>query len=97
MQKLNSAVLAVLVMMFAVPSVANASSWICEHDKLVREINVEREAGASAPCSVVYDKTSEGAGSSVLWTAKTDGAYCDAKADGLAEKLQGFGWSCSAF
>ncbi|MDJ0779458.1 MAG: hypothetical protein QNJ85_16445 [Gammaproteobacteria bacterium] len=64
---------------------------------MVREISVERESGDPAPCSVVYNKDSEGQGSTVLWTARTDGAYCEQKADGLAAKLEGYGWSCSAF
>lgn len=97
MQKLNSAVIAVFMMLLGAPGIASAGSWICEHGNLVREINVERETGNPVPCSVVYNKASEGEGSSTLWTASADGSYCDAKADGLAEKLQGFGWSCSAF
>ena len=96
MQKLNSAVIAVFMMLLVAPGIASAGSWICEHGNLVREINVEREATSPAPCSVVYNKDSEGQGSSVLWTATHDGAYCDAKADGLADKLQGFGWTCTA-
>lgn len=97
MQILKSAVLIVIAMLVAAPAVVNAESWICEYDTLVREITVASETGASAPCEVVYNKASEGLGSEVLWTATTDGAYCDEKADGLAEKLQGFGWSCTAF
>jgi hypothetical protein len=44
---------------------------------------------------VVYNKDTENLGSTVLWTAQTDGAYCDVKANGLAEKLIGWGWSCT--
>ena len=96
MQKINTAVFTVVVMLLGVPSVTTASSWICEHDNLIREINVQRETAGAAPCSVVYDKDSEGQGTSVLWTATSDGTYCDTKADGLAEKLQGYGWTCTA-
>ena len=97
MQKLNSAVFTVIVMLLAVPNAANAGSWICEHNNLIREVTVERETSDPAPCSVVYNKDSEGLGSKVVWTAATDGAYCEAKADGLAEKLKGFGWACETF
>ena len=86
-------VLATLVL----PTAATAESWICEHGNLVREIKVERATEAAVPCSVVYDKTSEGQSPDVLWTANADGAYCDAKADSLADKLNGYGWSCTAF
>ena len=97
MHKINSAIISVIFLLLAAPGIASAGSWICEHDNKIREINVERETGSQAPCSVVYDKDSEGQGSAVLWSAVYDGSYCDAKADGLAEKLQGFGWSCSSF
>ena len=97
MHKLNSVVLTVIMMLLAVPNVANAGSWICEHNNLIREISVERETTYPAPCSVVYNKDSENLGSTVLWTATTDSAYCEEKADELAEKLQGFGWACTAF
>ena len=97
MNKLTGAALAVIVAPLFAPGIAQAESWICEHSTLIREISVERETSDPAPCSVVYNKDSEGQGSSVLWTARSDGAYCEEKANGLAEKLTGYGWSCSAF
>lgn len=97
MLKLNSAVLTVMMMFLTIPGGANAASWICEQSNLIREINVERQTANPAPCSVVYNKDTEGKGSSVLWTAQVDGAYCDEKADGLAQKLEGFGWTCNEF
>ena len=97
MYKTTCAVLTTVTVLLAAPSIASAESWICEHSNLVREINVEREADGPAPCSVVYNKDSEGQGSTVLWTARNDGAYCEEKANGLAEKLQGYGWACTAF
>ena len=97
MRKLNPIALTAILISLAAPNMAQAESWICEHSNLVREISVERETGAPAPCSVLYNKDSEGLGSKILWTAQNDGAYCEYKADGLAEKLQGFGWTCSSF
>ena len=96
MQQLQRFGIAAILAMLTLPSAVNAESWICEHDTLVREINVERSTSEPVPCSVSYDKASEGQGVSVLWNAQADGAYCDAKADGLAEKLSGLGWSCTA-
>lgn len=96
-QKINLTGLTVIAALVTLPTVAGAESWICENSNLIREITVVREAEGPAPCSVIYNKEAEGQGSSVLWTANSDGAYCDAKSDGLAEKLQGFGWSCTAF
>ena len=97
MQKLNSIGLTVILGVLILQTAANAESWICEYGNLVREISVERATTDPAPCSVAYNKESEGLGSSVLWTAQFDGAYCDYKANGLAEKLTGLGWSCTAF
>jgi hypothetical protein len=89
-------ILAALAALAAAPA-ASAESWICEHSTLVREINVERTTADPAPCSVAYNKQSEGQGVKILWSAQHEGSYCDAKANGLADKLQGLGWSCSAF
>jgi hypothetical protein len=95
MQKLNNIGLTIILAALTLPTTANAGSWICEHDNLMREISVQRETSDPAPCSVVYNKDTENLGSSVLWTAQHDGAYCDAKANGLAEKLVSSGWSCT--
>ena len=97
MQKLNSIGLTIVLAVLTLPTTANAESWICEHENLMREISVKRETSDPAPCSVVYNKDTENLGSSVLWTAQTDGAYCDAQANVLAERLEGWGWSCTSF
>ena len=97
MKKLQAVSTTILLAGLAFSTGASAESWICEQGNLVREIKVERATEAAVTCSVVYDKASEGQSADVLWTANADGAYCDAKADGLAEKLNGFGWSCTAF
>ena len=97
MQKLNSIGLTIILAVLTLPTTANAESWICEHANLIREINVERENTAPAPCSVAYNKETESLGSKVLWTAQFDGAYCDGKANELAARLKGLGWSCTEF
>ncbi len=95
MQKLKIALLTMMILPF-LPMTVSASSWVCESGEVLREIAIKRDTDKAAPCSVIYDKEIEGQGSQVLWTAQNDGAYCDAKADGLAEKLTGFGWTCTA-
>lgn len=97
MKQLNRAVMIACLTLLTATQVAHAGSWICENGNLVREINVERNGSAPAPCTVVYNKDSEGQGSQVLWNAQNDGTYCDAKADGLADRLQGNGWTCETF
>jgi len=97
MKNLRRFSLPIILAVLTLPTAVNAESWICEQGTLIREINVERTTANPVPCSVAYDKQAEGLGSSVLWTANADAAYCDAKANGLAEKLSGLGWSCTAF
>ena len=97
MKHLNRYGLTIILAISALPTAANAESWICEQGTLIREINVVRETANPVPCSVQYNKETEGLGSSVLWTASADGSYCDIKANGLAAKLEGLGWSCTAF
>jgi hypothetical protein len=97
MQNLNCFGLTIILAAITLPTGVNAESWICEQGNLIREISTVRETANPVPCSVQYNKESEGLGSSVLWTAVADGSYCDAKANDLAEKLEGLGWSCTAF
>ena len=96
MQKLKMTVFTMAIMLPILPVTASAASWTCETGEIVREISVKRDTANAAPCSVIYDKEIEGSGSQTLWTAQHDGAYCDAKADGLAEKLAASGWSCTS-
>jgi len=97
MQSLNHFRSIIILAVLTLPTAVNAESWICEQGTLIREINVERATANPVPCSVIYNKQAEGLGSSVLWTAAADGSYCDIKANDLAEKLEGLGWSCTAF
>jgi hypothetical protein len=97
MRNLNSIKLTVILAVLTLPTAANAESWLCERGNLVREITVARETADLVPCSVIYNKQAEGLGTSVLWTAIADGSYCDIKANELAAKLEGLGWSCTAF
>ena len=97
MQKLNTIGLTITLAVLALPTAANAEGWICEHNNLMREISVKRDTDAPAPCSVVYNKETENQPTQVLWTAQFDGAYCAEKANLLADKLTGWGWSCTEF
>ena len=97
MRNLNRLGSIIILAVLTLPTAATAESWICEQGTLIREINVERETPNPVPCSVRYDKQAENLGTSVLWTAAADGSYCDIKANDLADKLEGHGWSCTAF
>ena len=97
MRNLNCFGLTIILAALTLPTAANAESWICERGNLVREITVERATANPVPCSVKYNKQAEGLGTSELWTAVADVSYCDVKANELAAKLEGLGWSCTAY
>lgn len=97
MHKFIGTGLTVVLTALTLPTTVTAGSWICEQGTLIREINVQRETANPAPCSVMYNKETEGQGTNELWSAQFDGSYCDSKADFLAEKLTGLGWTCTDF
>jgi len=75
---------------------AERSQSICTSGNLVRRVIVEvGDLSTNLPCEVVYWKDTEAPGvRRVLWNARTDTSYCDAKAVGLIDKLANAGWSC---
>lgn len=75
---------------------AEKSQFTCTSGDLVRRVIVEvGDLGTSLPCEVVYWKDKEAPGvRRVLWNARSDAAYCDAKAAGLVDKLATAGWRC---
>ena len=79
----------------AIPVSAYADSWSCSHGNDVREVHIERTAGQSAPCHVLYKKQTEGVEDQIPWNAENDGTYCEEKAQGLIAKLESWGWVCT--
>lgn len=80
-----------------------AGSAAAREDQCVRsdgttrrvEVAVE-DPGRGVPCEVVYWKDSEEPGvRRVLWSARTDAAFCKRKADELIGKLTAVGWACT--
>jgi hypothetical protein len=77
---------------------AAATDYRCVRgDQSVRWVEVAVEDPVqNVRCEVVYWKDTEQPGvRSVLWSARTDAAYCTRKADELVAKLEGGGWSCA--
>ena len=73
----------------------DGTKYQCAQGDLQRRIEVLYETGMTLPCEVHYFKDTEApGGSQVLWRASNEGGYCEAKARGLADKLQGLGWDC---
>lgn len=75
---------------------AEKSEAICKSGDTIRRVVVEvGDLGTSLPCEVVYWKDNEAPGvRRVLWNARSDAAFCDAKAAGLVNKLSTAGWNC---
>lgn len=60
---------------------------------VTRYIDVNYPTDTSILCEVVYTKN--GTDPKVLWYANHDIYFCQQKATGLVEKLQGYGFSCT--
>lgn len=69
---------------------------ICTNGDLVRRVIIDvGDLNTGLPCEVVYWKDKEAPGvRRVLWNARSDAAFCDAKAAGLVDKLTSSGWRC---
>ena len=78
-----------------VPLSVNANAWKCEHDGMVREVQVEYLSDGKVPCNVIYDKPTEGIETKVLWFADKQEGYCEEKAQEFVNKLESWGWSCT--
>jgi hypothetical protein len=86
-------------LLFILPglALADGSSTQCTYGDMVRRVTIMSEPGVSVPCEVHYFKDTEAPGDDqVLWSASQQAGYCEQKAAGLVEKLEGFGWDCGA-
>ncbi|WP_236688021.1 hypothetical protein [Photobacterium angustum] len=67
--------------------------YVCKSDHSERVIEVVyANPNSKVPCEVRYTKPE---GTAVLWDAKHEVGYCEAKAKAFAEKLTSLGMSCS--
>ncbi len=64
---------------------------VCSHGNQTRIIEVKYTGEGQIPCEVHYTKDT---GSQVLWSAQTEGGYCEQKAAEFVEKQRGWGWEC---
>lgn len=87
-------------LVFALPlsSLAQtAERFVCTSGDLIRRVAVENPTGGQLPCEVAYYKDSEASGvREVLWSAGNDAQYCSARTAELLDRLEGFGWQCTA-
>ena len=93
--KIGAAGLAIILATAAAPGAAEPVA--CRLDDRLRTVEVVRASpNEPVPCEVVYDKSSEGQGRSVLWRAQRERGYCEARMEEFVAKLEGMGWSCDA-
>lgn len=87
---------AIVFLAATVPGLAQAATaYQCSFDGMQRRIEILTEPGVTVPCEVHYYKDTELPGQNqVLWTADTDAAYCETKAQEFAAKLGEWGWDC---
>jgi hypothetical protein len=86
-----------LAAMMLLPLSVNANAWKCEHNGMVREVQVEYLGDGKVPCNVIYDKPTEGIETKVLWFADKQEGYCEEKAQEFVNKLESWGWTCTPF
>jgi len=95
MHSSNSALQILLLGLFVAPAIGHADSWSCSQGNDVREVHVERTTNNPVPCTVMYQKLTEGVEDQVLWNAQHDAGYCEAKAREFIVKLESHGWVCA--
>jgi hypothetical protein len=72
-------------------------SYECSLSDMTRRVVVERSGPGAVPCEVAYYRVDEAPGERrVLWNAVNEAGYCEARAAGFIERLEGWGWQCQA-
>ncbi|HEX9875632.1 MAG TPA: hypothetical protein VGC50_03140 [Gammaproteobacteria bacterium] len=81
-----------------VPLCALAQSgptYRCVNGDLVRRVEILYETGVAVPCEVHYFKDTEAPGQrEVLWVARNQSGYCEARTQEFIAELGGLGWQC---
>ena len=86
----------VVLLLTVVASAAWAEPNVCTLDSLTRKVEVVySNPPAQVPCEVIYSKPDEGGTRTSLWNAQVEPGYCEVKAEGLVDQLEGLGWSCT--
>ena len=70
----------------------------CTQGDLVRRVEIARETDAAVPCAVRYYKDTEapGEGPQVLFNARNEVGYCEARAREFVARLETLGWTCAS-
>jgi hypothetical protein len=87
-----------LMVLFAAAAapLAWAAPTQCTLGGLTRSVEVVYASPpAQTPCEVIYAKPDEGEAQTSLWNAQVEPGYCEVRAEGFVQKLEGLGWHCS--
>lgn len=78
------------------PTPALIEKTACTRNGVTRKVQIEyANAISKVGCEVYYDKKNEGAWHlKKLWQAEYESGYCETKAAGLINRLEGWGWEC---
>lgn len=95
--KYQTLLVSLALMMPGLVFAQTATSYQCSLDGMQRRIVILTEPGVTVPCQVQYYKDTEMPGEvQTLWSATSDAAYCETKAQEFAARLAEWGWSCVA-
>ena len=73
----------------------NDTEYRCTLSGAVRRVEVVHLAPAPVPCEVRYHKDTEQPGAAeVLWSARNEVGYCEARANEFVARLESLGWDC---
>lgn len=67
------------------------TTYVCTQGDVERKIEVVYLGSGTAPCEVRYTKNGN---TEVLWSARAEEGYCDARASEFVEKQRSWGWDC---
>lgn len=75
---------------------ADPDNVLCTLEDKSRRVQIVRDAGLQVPCEVHYDRDTYAPGDPmVLWRARHEVGFCEAKAAELIARLESLGWACA--
>lgn len=75
----------------------DGARYECTLGNNVRRVEIVYETGVAVPCEVHYIKETEAPGErEVLWSARNESGYCEARTREFVARLASLGWECLA-
>lgn len=71
-----------------------SEQYVCTLDNQLRKVRINYPTGHQVPCSVIYEKPTEGGSKKTMWEAQQQIGYCETKANEFIEYLRDNGWNC---